>query len=76
MIFRTEHAEQEREELWVRSVRAYNSRRRRDLLWERLRYHERLLANHTRTSARLTAHHRAEVRRYEELLGIQHEETA
>ena len=60
------------EELWTASVRRFNARREQDLAWQWLGYHERMLRSHQTTSALLCAHHRQEIARYEEMLGINH----
>ncbi len=64
------------EDGWTESVRAFNARRREALYWEWLRYHQRKLNNRRRTFALLDAHDRAEIARYERMLGIDHEESA
>ena len=61
------------EDAWADSVRKHNARRREALCWEWLRWHQRMLNNHTKTAALITAHHRGEIERYERLLSIDHE---
>lgn len=65
--------EREREEMYMESVRRYHGRRRDERLWERLRYHEEMLENHTRTFTEILERHRAGVSRCEQQLGIQSE---
>ncbi len=64
-------AELEREAAWAASVRRYNARRRRETLWQKLNFHQAMLASHTRTFEDLLERHRAGVARCEELLGIE-----
>jgi hypothetical protein len=54
----------------MQSVKAYNERAERGLLWERLRYHEALIQSHSATFKLLIGRHRSEVERLERLLGI------
>jgi hypothetical protein len=61
------------EEIWQESVRTLNAKRQEALCWEWLRFHSRQLRNHETTSALITAHHRREIAKYEELLGLDHE---
>ena len=61
------------EEIWQESVRAYNARREQELWWAWLRWHQRMLNNHTKTSALITSHHRSEIERYERLLNIDYQ---
>jgi hypothetical protein len=58
------------QELWMKTVEAYNKRGRTSLLWERLRYHEALIQSHSSTFELLIGRHRNEVERIEKLLGI------
>ncbi len=62
-----------REEIWAASVERHNAARQRQLCWEWLRYHQRQLTNRERIVAILDAHDRAEIRRYESMLQINHE---
>jgi hypothetical protein len=57
-------------DLWMKTVKAYNAREERGLLWERLRYHESLIQSHSTTFELLIGRHRSEVERLERLLGI------
>lgn len=61
----------EREESYMESVRRFNARRRHEALWDRLRYHERMLANHTATFTEILDKHKAGVSRCEAMLGIE-----
>jgi hypothetical protein len=54
----------------METVKAYDARQRRGLLWEKLRYHEALIQSHSSTFALLIGRHRSEVERLEGLLGI------
>ena len=58
------------QELWMKTVEAYNARERQGILWERLRYHESLIQSHSTTFELLIGRHRNEVERIERLLGI------
>ena len=58
------------EELYMESVRRHHEKCQRELAWEWLRFHARQLRNHKLTSRLITAHHEAEIKKYEELLGI------
>ncbi len=61
------------EDGWAESVRTFNAKRQEALCWEWLRFHQRQLNNCKRTFALLDAHDRAEIARYEQLLGIDYE---
>ena len=67
-------AEREREELYMTSVRRHHARRQEELCWAWLRWHERMLSNHTKTAALIAAHHRGEIQKYEQLLGTTYPE--
>ncbi len=58
------------EVMYAESVRRYHSRRRDERLWERLRYHERMLKNHAAAFTEILERHKAGVSRCEEMLGI------
>ena len=58
------------EESYMESVRRYREKERREHLWQRLRFHERQLQNHTRTFQEILDRHRAGVERCEAMLGI------
>ena len=60
----------EREESYMESVRRYHARQRDERLWERLRFHERMLEAHTRTFQEILDKHRVGRARCEEMLGI------
>ena len=60
----------EREELWMESVRRYHARNREARLWERLAYHQQQLEAHTATFEELMRRHRVGLRVCEEALGI------
>ena len=60
----------EREELWMESVRRYNTRLDRERLWEHLGYHKAMLESHTRTFEEILRRHRVGLRLCEEALGI------
>jgi hypothetical protein len=62
------------EDGWAESVRVHNARRQKALCWEWLKYHQRKLNNCRRTFALLDAHDRAEIARYERILGINYDE--
>ena len=71
------HAEREREELYMESVRRHHAQRQEALAWEWLEYHQRRRLAHRQTFKLLDAHHEAEIQRYSEMLGINYEgETA
>jgi hypothetical protein len=61
------------EEIWQESMRTYNAKRQVALAWEWLRYHVRRRRARKHTFALLDAHDEAEIRRYEEMLGINYE---
>ena len=69
----TEEAHKPSEDLWAESVRRHHVQRQQELAWAWLRWHQQMLNNHTRTTALITAHHRGEIQKYEELLGINYE---
>ena len=58
------------EVMYAESVRRYHARRRDERLWERLRYHERMLKNHAAAFTEILERHKAGVSRCEEMLGI------
>lgn len=60
----------EREESYMASVRRFHARQRDELLWERLRFHERQIQNHTATFMEILERHKASLARCEEMLGI------
>ena len=60
----------EKEELWVESVRKYRTRHREDRLRERAAYHEAMLEAHTRNFEEILRRHRVGLRLCEEALGI------
>ena len=60
----------EREELWVESVRKYRARHREARLWERLHYHQAMLEAHTKNFEEMLRRHRVGIRLVEEALGI------
>lgn len=60
----------EREELWMESVRRYRARLDRERLLERLGYHRGMLEAHTRNFEELLRRHRVGLRLCEEALGI------
>ena len=64
------HAEREREELYMESVRRHHARQQQELAWAWLRWHQRMLSNHARTASLIAAHHRSEIERYEQMLGL------
>ena len=70
---RRAEGERSPEEIWQESARVFNAKRQEVLCWEWLRWHQRMLNNHTRTAALIAEHHRQEIARYEELLGINYE---
>jgi hypothetical protein len=61
----------ELEPSYAESVRRYHARRRNEDLWQRLRFHERMLANHTAAFQAILDRHRAGVLRCEAMLEIQ-----
>jgi hypothetical protein len=71
---RTSEEQQRAEDGWAESVRWHNAQRQKALSWEWLRYHQRKLNNRRRTFALLDAHDRAEIARYERILGINYAE--
>jgi hypothetical protein len=62
--------ERREQELWMESEQRYWERVSRQQLWERLRYHDRIIAAHSSTYELLVDRHRQEVARLEEMLGI------
>jgi hypothetical protein len=60
----------ELEPSYMESVRRYREKERREHLWQRLRFHERMLANHSRTFQEILDRHQAGRERCEALLGI------
>ena len=60
----------ELEPSYMESVRRYREKERQEHLWQRLRFHERMLANHTRTFQEILDRHKAGRARCEEMLGI------
>jgi hypothetical protein len=58
------------EELWMQSESKYQERVNRQQLWERLRYHDRIIAAHSTTFDLLVDRHRQEVAKLEEMLEI------
>ena len=60
----------EREESYMQSVRVYREKERREHLWQRLRFHERQIQNHTATFMEILERHKAGRARCEEMLGI------
>lgn len=56
---------------YMESVRRFHARRRNEDLWDRLRYHEAMLAAHTRAFHEILGRHQAGRERCEEMLGIQ-----
>ena len=71
---RRDEGEREREELYMESVRRHHARREQELAWAWLRFHARQLRNHETTSALITARHRQQMARYEQMLGINYSE--
>ena len=61
------------EDGWAESVRRHHAQRQEELAWEWLRFHQRQLNNRKRTFTLLDAHDRAEIARYERILGINYE---
>lgn len=61
----------ELEPSYMESVRRYREKERREHLWQRLRFHERQIANHTATFMELLELHKAGRERCEAMLGIQ-----
>ena len=58
------------EERWAESVRRHHAQRQQELAREWLRWHQRMLSNHARTASLIAAHHRSEIERYEQMLGL------
>jgi hypothetical protein len=61
----------ELEPSYMESVRRYREKERQEHLWQRLRFHERMLSNHSRAFQAILDRHRAGVSRCERMLGIQ-----
>ncbi len=61
----------EREESYMESVRRYREKERREHLWQRLRFHERMLEAHTATFMEILDKHKAGRAQCEEMLGIE-----
>jgi hypothetical protein len=55
---------------YMESVRRYREKERREHLWQRLRFHERMLANHSRAFQAILDKHKAGRERCEAMLGI------
>jgi hypothetical protein len=73
MIERRASKEPDPDELepsYAESVRRYHDRERQEHLWQRLRFHERQIQNHTATFTEILDRHKAGRARCEELLGI------
>ncbi len=66
----------ETEASYMESVRRYHERERQEHLWQRLRFHERMLEAHTATFMEILERHKAGVSRCEQMLGIERKETA
>jgi hypothetical protein len=62
--------ERREEEMYAETERQHWQRVNHQHLWERLRYHDRIIASHEGTFECLVGRHRAEVERLEALLGI------
>lgn len=60
----------ELEPSYAESVRRYREKERQDHLWQRLRFHERQIQNHTATFMKILERHKAGRARCEALLGI------
>ncbi len=56
---------------YMESVRRHREAERREHLWQRLRFHERMLENHTRMFQEILNRHRTGVSRCEAMLEIQ-----
>jgi hypothetical protein len=67
-------SERPAEVAYAESVRRFNAKRREDLCWQWLRYHEGMRRANRHVSTLIDAHHTAEIRRFEELLGLDHDE--
>jgi len=63
-------ADEIEEEGWKVSVASYREREHKQLLWERLRYHDRIIESHSSTYELLVERHRREVERLEGVLGL------
>ncbi len=61
------------EESYMESVRRYREKERREHLWQRLRFHERMLEAHTATFMEILDKHKAGRAQCEEMLGIETE---
>lgn len=60
----------ELEPSYMESVRRHREAERREHLWQRLRFHERMLENHTRMFQEILERHQAGRERCEAMLGI------
>ncbi len=56
---------------YAESVRRYREKERREHLWQRLRFHERQIQNHTATFMEILERHKAGRERCEQALGIE-----
>ncbi len=64
----------ELEPSYAESVRRHREAERREHLWQRLRFHERMLENHTRMFQAILDKHKAGRERCESLLGLKETE--
>jgi hypothetical protein len=65
-----EEGERLAEEAWAESERRHAARQQQRLAWAWLRWHQRMLNSHIKTSNLITTHHEDEIRKYERLLNI------
>ncbi len=70
---RTEGERPLAEALWAESERRHAASRQQALAWAWLRWHQRMLNSHIKTSNLITSHHAAEIEKYERLLNIDYE---
>ena len=60
----------ELEPSYAESVRRYREKQRREHLWQKLRFHERMLANHTKAFQQILDRHKKGVAKCEAMLGV------
>lgn len=65
--------ERPKEETYMPGLRRRDEARRKENAWAWLRHHTQQMRNRDRTKAMLDAHDLQEIRKYEHILGIDHE---
>ena len=67
---RAKEGEHPAEALWQEGCRRHEEKEYRGSLWERLRFHEQMVRNHTTNFEAIVGRHRKEAARYADLLGL------